>query len=137
MIRITGLFPMALMALFIALMPLPSAKAAPMLMGSGNIIREALPPTTELVRRGGRGGFRGGFRGGGRGFRGPRAFRGGYYRSARSHRPYRPYRGYGRAYRPAFYGAPFMYGTRCFIRPARWVWTAYGYQLRPARRVCR
>lgn len=137
MIRFMGLVYAALTAVFIGLAPVPSAQAAPVLMGGGAIIRDTLPQTTELVRRGGRGGFRGGGRGFRGGFRGGRSFRGGYHRQARFHRPYRPYRGYRRAYRPAFYGSPYAYGAGCFIRPARYIWTAYGYQLRPARRVCR
>jgi hypothetical protein len=130
MIRLMGLVCAALTAALIALAPIPSAQAAPLLAGSGNMLRDTLPQTTELVRRGG---FRGGFRGGARGFRAARGFRGGYHRPARFYRPYRAYRGY----RPASYGAPFAYGARCLVRPARWIWTAYGYQLRPARRVCR
>jgi hypothetical protein len=130
MSRFMGIVYAALATLVMALAPIPSAQAAPVLMGSGNIIRDTVPETIEVVRRGGRGGFRGGFRGG-------RSFRGGYYRPARFYRPYRPYRGYGRAYRPAFYGPSYVYGARCFVRPARWIWTAYGYQLRPARRICR
>ncbi|MGL4637779.1 MAG: hypothetical protein ACRCWF_17490 [Beijerinckiaceae bacterium] len=136
MSRLTGVFYAAFTALIIALAPIPSAQAAPLLMGGGNIIRDTVPESTEQVRRGGRGGFRGG------GFRGHRGFRGGFHRGPRFHRPYYGYRGYGRPYRPAFagpafYGSPYGYGARCFIRPARYVPTPYGYQLRPARRICR
>jgi hypothetical protein len=132
MIRFMGILYAAIAAIVIATAPMTSAQAAPMFAGSGNIVRDAVPATTESVRWGGRGrGFRGGgFRRGG--------FRGGYGRG------YGRGYGYRRGYRapvyfgaPVYYGAPAYYGRRCWIRPARWVWTPYGQVLRRAKRVCR
>jgi hypothetical protein len=127
MMRVMGIVYAAIAAIVIAMAPMSPAQAAPVFAGSGNIVRDAVPNVTENVRRGG---FRGG------GFRGHRGgFRGGW----RGHRGY----GHRRGYRapiygaPVYYGAPAYYGRRCFIRPARWVWTDYGRVLRPARRVCR
>jgi hypothetical protein len=132
MIRLIGTFYAAIVALVLAMAPMPSAQAAPVFAGSGNVILGSISPTTETVRFRGGGGFRGnrGFRGG-RGFRGNRGFNRGYYR------PYRGYRRVGYYGAPAYYGRPAYYGPRCFYRPARYVQTYYGVQFRPARRVCR
>jgi hypothetical protein len=136
MIRLMGMIYAAIAAIVIATAPVSTAQAAPAFAGTGNIVRDTVPNSTEVVRRGGfRGGFRGGgFRGGG--FRRAGIYRGGY----RAYRPARVYYGprYRRAYRaPIYYGAPVYYGRRCFIRPGRWEWTAFGHIYQPARRVCR
>jgi hypothetical protein len=122
MIRFMGVIYAAVTALVLALAPVPSAQAAPVMGGSGRAITDSAPALTNEVRwRGGRGFRRGGF------YRGPRVYRRAYYR------PVRVYRG-PRYYRPAYgYG----YGARCWIRPARYGWTPYGYGYIPARRVCR
>jgi hypothetical protein len=131
MIRLMGILYAAIAAIVIATAPMTSAQAAPVFAGSGNIVRDAVPSTTETVQWGrGRGG---GFRGGGRGFRGG-GFRGG--RGFYGGRAFRPARIYGPRYRRGF-RAPIYYGRRCWIRPAGWVWTPYGHVFRPARRVCR
>jgi hypothetical protein len=120
MTRMMGIISAAIAALVIGMAPLPQARAAPVFAGSGGVIRDTAPTVTDEVRwRGGRGFGRG--RGWGRG-----------YRPYRAYRPYRPY-GY---YRP-YYARPAFIGPACFIRPGRWVWTPYGQQWRPARRVCR
>ena len=116
MTRVMGIIYAAVAALVIGMAPLPQAQAAPVFAGSGSVIRDTVPAITDEVGwRGGRG-----WRGGGRGYR--RGF-------------YRPYRPYG-FYRP-YYARPAFVGPACFIRPGRWVWTSYGQQWRPARRVCR
>jgi hypothetical protein len=122
MTRFLGVVYAAIAALVIAMAPLPQAQAAAAFSGSGAIIRDTVPAVTNEVR----------WHGGGRGYRR------GFYRPARHYRPYRayrPYRPYG-YYRP-YYARPAYFGPACFWRPARWVWTPYGQQLRPARRVCR
>lgn len=126
MIRLAGVVAAALMALVIGTAVPPSAHAAPTLTGTGRIVLDGAPQLTEDVRWRGHGGRR---FGGGRHFRPIRAHRG-FYGPRYRYRAYRPY------YRPA-YVAPAYYGPRCFIRPARNVWTPYGWQWRPARRICR
>ncbi|MFM9975248.1 MAG: hypothetical protein ACKVON_11850 [Beijerinckiaceae bacterium] len=129
MTRYLGLIYAAVAALVIATAPVSTAQAAPLFVGPGTLIRETLPALTETVQ------FRGrGYRGGGFRHRGGYG-RGGYARRGIYRRGF-----YGR---PAFYGAPVYYGRpayygpRCFIRPARTVLTPYGYEFRPARRICR
>jgi hypothetical protein len=137
MIRLMGIVYAAIAAIVIATAPMTSAQAAPVFAGSGSIVRDAVPNATETVQWGRRRG--GGFRGGGRGFRGG-GFRGNRGGFNRGFRPARAYYGprYRRGYRaPIYYGAPVYYGRRCWIRPAKWVLTPFGYQLRRARRVCR
>jgi hypothetical protein len=126
--RLLGIVYAAIAAIIITLAtPLSTASASPILGGTGLAIRDAQPGLTTEVR--GHRGFRGG-----RGWRGHRGFRGArFYGGPRYYRPYRPVRFGG----PVYYGRPAYYGRRCFIRPARWVYTPYGYRLRPARRVCR
>jgi hypothetical protein len=119
MSRLSGVFNAAVAALVITLAPMPAAQAAPMLAGSGNVILDTVPAVTDEVRWGRGGGWRGGGRG----------YRRGFYRPARFYRPHRFHRPY--------YARPAFYGGACFIRPAGWVWTPYGQQWRPARRVCR
>jgi hypothetical protein len=129
MIRFLGLVYAAVAALVIATAPLSTAQAAPVFAGSGNLVRQTVPTVTDTVGFRGRGGFRrGGFRG--RGFYGRGYGRRGYYRRGFYGRP--AYFG-----SPVYYGAPAYYGPRCFFRPARTVLTPYGYQFRPARRICR
>jgi hypothetical protein len=133
MSRVLGMIYVAVAALIIGLAPVPSAQASPLLSGIGNVVQGTAPAAaTQVQWRGGRGY---------RGHRGFRGHRGGYSRSY-----YRPHRGYyRRAYyrpnyyrpRPVYYGYGQSYGRRCFWRPARYVNTYYGYQLRPARRICR
>ncbi len=128
MTRVFGIMYAAVAALIIGLAPAPSAQAAPLMPAIGNVVQDTAPTaTTQVQWRGRRGGYRG--------------HRGGYRRAY-----YRPYRGYYRpAYarpvyyrpRPVYYGYRPVYGPRCFFRPARWVYTPYGYRLRPARRICR
>jgi hypothetical protein len=129
MIRLMGMLYAAIAAIVIATAPISTVQAAPAFAGSGNLVRDAVPNTTETVRWGGR---RGGFRGGG--FRRAGIYRGGYRGGYGGYRPARAY--YGPRYRRV-YRAPVYYGRRCFIRPGGWVWTAYGQVYRPARRVCR
>jgi hypothetical protein len=122
MTRFLGVVYAAIAALVIAMAPLPQAQAAATFAGSGAVIRDTVPAVTNEVR----------WRGGGRGYRR------GFYRPARHYRPYRayrPYRPYG-YFRP-YYARPAYFGPACFWRPGRWVWTPYGQQWRPARRVCR
>jgi hypothetical protein len=133
MSRVLGIIYAGVAALIIGLAPTPSAQAAPLMPGIGNVVQGTVPAaTTEVGWHGRRGGYRG--------------YRGGYRRAY-----YRPYRAYHRrayyrpayyrpAYyrpRPVYYGYGSSYGPRCFIRQARWVYTPYGYQLRRARRICR
>jgi hypothetical protein len=118
MMRIAGFASAALTAFAIG-MAAPPAQAAPAMTGSGAIIREATPQVVEEV------GWRG------RRFGGPR-----YHRPARFYRPVRYYRPYYRPFRPA-YVRPAFYGPSCFWRPARTVWTPYGWRWRPAARICR
>jgi hypothetical protein len=99
----------------------PSAEAAPAMTGTGNIVLEGTPQVAEEV------GWRGGRR-----FGGPR-----YYRPGRFYRPARFYRPYYRPYYRPVYARPAYYGARCFWRPARTVWTPYGWRWRPAARICR
>jgi hypothetical protein len=92
-------------------------------------------------------GHRGGWHGGHRGYRHGwhRGYRHGWHGGPRWH--HRPYyaRPYHRPYRPraVFYGGPvygapvYGHGPRCFWRPARYVYTAWGPEFRPARRICR
>jgi hypothetical protein len=117
--------------------PIGPASAAPAPAGLGRAIGDATPALVETV------GWRRGY--GGRGFYGRGYYGRGYYRPARFHRPvgfyrpvryYRPYRVY-RPYRPVRYWGGGYYGARCFVRPARYVATPYGWVFRPARRVCR
>jgi hypothetical protein len=120
MMKFLGIIYAAVAALVIATAPINTVQAAPALAGSGNLVREAVPGMTTDVRwRGHRGGFRRG-----------------HYRPVRVYRPVRYHRPYYRPYRRA-YVRPVYYGPRCVIRPARTVWTAYGWQWVPARRICR
>lgn len=116
MMRIAGVVSAALTALIIGLAPIPSAQAAPALTGSGGLIQETVPAATEQVR-----------------WRGRRVYVARPYRPYR-YRHYRPYRPI--YHRPAYY-RPAYYGPRCVWRPARTVWTPYGWRVRPAARICR
>ncbi len=118
MTRVMGIVSAAISALLIAMAPLPSAQAAPVATGSGTAVLEAIPAITDEVR-----------------WRGGRGYRRAYHRPHRAYRPYRAHRHYG-FYRP-YYARPAFIGPACFIRPARWIWTPYGQQWRPARRICR
>jgi hypothetical protein len=117
--RFVGLASAALTAFVIGFSAVPTANAAPALTGTGSIVRDAVPEATEEVRWHGGRGFRGHRGYGHRGWRGYRHY--GYYR------PFRPV-----YVRPAYYG-----GGGCFWRPARQVWTPYGWRFRPAARICR
>jgi hypothetical protein len=115
--RLFGVVAAGFTAAVIGFAAVPSANAAPTMTGTGTIVTETMPTLTEDVRwRGGRGFRHGGWRG---------------HRFNR-HRHF----GYYRPYRPAFY-RPAYYGPSCFIRPARQVWTPYGWRFRPAARICR
>ncbi len=118
--KLLGVVSAGLTALVIGFAPIPSATAAPALTGTGSLIRDTVPEATEEVR------WRGG---GGRGFHGHRGFGRGHW----GHRRW-GYRHFG--YRPVF-ARPAYYGGGCFWRPARTVSTPYGWQFRPARRICR
>ncbi len=113
MSKFAGLVGAALTAMVIGTASMPSAIAAPAMTGSGGIVLDAVPQQAEEAR-----------------WRGRRVVVVRHYRY-RVYRPYRPY-----FYRPAFY-RPVYYGPRCFWRPARTVWTPYGWRWRPAVRVCR
>jgi hypothetical protein len=115
MSKVTGVLTAGLTAMVIGFAAAPAAQAAPALTATGGVIRDVVPDATEEVR----------WRGGGRGFR-----HGGWHGRRFHHRRYGFHRPY---YRPAFYGG---YGG-CFWRPARTVWTPYGWRWRPAARVCR
>jgi hypothetical protein len=116
--RIVGVASAAIAAVMIWTAAPSSVQAAPAMTGTGTVVLEGTPQMTEEVR------WRGGRR-----FGGPR-----FYRPARFHRPY--YRPYYRPFRPV-YVRPAYYGPRCFWRPARTVWTPYGWRWRPAARICR
>jgi hypothetical protein len=125
---------------------MPQAEAAPLVPALAQAARADAQPLAETV------GWRhGGWRGhGGYGHRGWRGHRGYGHRGwARPHH-FRPYRHYGRPYwsrpyRPyhvraaGFYGPGpgWVYGPRCFWRPARYIHTPWGLEYRPARRICR
>jgi hypothetical protein len=122
-----------LFALVLGLAPAPRALAAPVLTGSGILVRDAVPQHAETV----------GWRGGGRGW-GHRGWRGrGYGHRGWGHRGWGYHRPYYRPFhvRPAYYGPayyrPVYAGPRCYFRPARTVWTPYGWRWRPAARICR
>jgi hypothetical protein len=120
--RLAGILTAALTALVIGNATVPSAVAAPAMTGTGMLVRDTTPEVATEV------GWRGGRRWGGHRF----------HRRAYFHRPYyRPhYRHHYRPFRPV-YARPAYYGPSCFWRPARTVWTPYGWQWRPARRICR
>jgi hypothetical protein len=124
--RLAGFLTAALTAFVIGTATAPPVQAAPAMTGTGTSVLDGTPQVTEEV------GWRGGRRWGG-----PR-----YHRRAYFHRPHyrayhRPiYRHHYRPYRPV-YARPVYYGPSCFWRPARTVWTHYGWQWRPARRICR
>jgi hypothetical protein len=112
MSKLTATFAAGLTAMVIGFAIAP-AQAAPTPAGAGGLINATVPDAVEDVR------WRGGWRG----------------HRVVVVRPYRPYRHafYGHGfYRPAYYG-----GGGCFWRPARTVWTPYGWRFRPARRICR
>jgi hypothetical protein len=92
------------------------AQAAPAFAGSVSAIRDAIPEQTEEVR------FRGG------GFR-----HGGFRRHAffRHHGHFRPWH-----HRRFVVFRPAYFGSGCFWKPARVVFTPYGERWVPARRVC-
>jgi hypothetical protein len=127
MIRMSRFAIAALASIMIGAAAIPAATAAPTLTGTGTAVIEGTPNVTEDVR------WRGG-RGFGRGFRAARFHRP-FYRPARFHRPY--YRPFRPVYARPFYVRPAYYGPRCFWRPARTVWTPYGWRWRPAARICR
>jgi hypothetical protein len=122
--RITGFLAAAAAAIVIGTASLSSAQAAPVMTGTGTVVLESTPQTVEDVR----------WRGGGRRFVGHRFGGPRFHRGARFHRPY-----YGHRYRPyrPVYVRPAYHGPRCFWRPARTVWTHYGWRFRPAARICR
>jgi hypothetical protein len=120
MFRITGAVFAALAAIAIGAAGTPAANAAPALTGTGTAIIEGSPTLTEDVR-----------------WRGRRVVVVHRYRPARFHRPARFYRPYRPGYARSFIARPAFYGARCFWRPARSVWTPYGWRWRPAARVCR
>jgi hypothetical protein len=113
MMRISGIASAVVTAIVVGTASMPTASAAPGMTGTGRIVNETMPALTEDVR-----------------WRGRRVVVVHRYRPHRYYRPFRPvyYRPY---YRPAYYG------PRCFWRPARTVWTPYGWRWRPAARICR
>jgi hypothetical protein len=117
MLKLSGIAGAAFLALGLVTAPANQAAAAPLPAEAGVLLRDGAPGAVEQA-----------------GWRGRRVVVVHRYRPYRGY--YRPYRPYRPAYHRPYY-RPAYYGPRCFWRPARSVWTPYGWRWRPAARICR